>query len=178
MELIDTRSTPVTRDEITFEAMSPTVLSNGKIPNGNPVSMTPTGTHTGNFFQNGVANGSLRQDSGIAMTDKSSSRPTPRIGMNPSKESMVIFNGDEKVISGNDTRIVPNENPNAQTFQMNYSLPGDGPLTLEGLDDEESDELGELSPHRENMPYPSLPREKSNLMPPIETTDPEKEKET
>lgn len=177
LELVDTSSTPVTRDEITFEAMSPNLISNGRIPNGNPVSMSPTGTHTGNFLPSGMTNGSLRRDSGIAMTEKSSGRPTPRIGLNPSKESMVIFNGDEKVISGNDTRIVPNENQNARTFQMNNSMSVGGPLTLEGLDNEEDDELGELSPHRENMPYPSLPREKSNLMPPIETSDPEKDKE-
>ncbi|XP_060588195.1 uncharacterized protein LOC132743661 [Ruditapes philippinarum] len=151
--------------------MSPNILANGKWPNGNRLSMSPNG-----IVPSGMTNGSVRRDSGIDMSERSSERPMPRIGINAAKESMVIFNGDEKVISGNDTRIVPNENPNARTLRMDNSMAGEGPLTLQGLDNEEYDELGELT-HRESMPYPSLPREKSNLMPPIETTDPEKEKE-
>ncbi|WAR30859.1 hypothetical protein MAR_033401 [Mya arenaria] len=169
MEVDTARSTPLTRDEITFDAVSPSIISNGKIGNGHAKSLSPDGLFS-------THNTSSMQDSGIALTDKSiGERPTPRIGINPSKESMVIFNGDQKVISGNDTRIVPNTNPNPRVFHMENFIRGEGPLTIEGLD-EEDDSVGELT-SRENYPYPSLPREKSNLMPPIETSDPEKNKD-
>ncbi|KAL4219506.1 hypothetical protein ACF0H5_022083 [Mactra antiquata] len=173
LELVDSMASPVTRDEITFEAMSPSIISNGRLRQ--PVRLSPTDMHGGTYANtNGIANGSIRRDSGIAMTEKSLDRPTPRIGLNQETEAMVIFNGEENVISGNDTRIIPIENPNARTLHMDTSGRG-GTLTLQGLeDDEEMDVLGEMS-DRENMPYPSLPREKSNLMPPIETSDPEKD---
>ena len=152
--------------------MSPNLVTNGKWPNGNTVSRSPNG-----FIPSGMTNGSARRDSGIDMSERSSERPIPRIGLNTAKDSMVIFNGDEKVVSGNQTRIVPNENPNARTLRMNNSMAGEGQLTLHGLDLEEEDELGELTQsQRESMPYPSLPREKSNLFPPRETLEIENEK--
>ncbi|XP_052224008.1 uncharacterized protein LOC127839665 [Dreissena polymorpha] len=174
LEVETARSTPVTRDEVTFEAVSPSFISNGKVANGHVKSFSPEGGFSAHQT-------SSRRDSGIGSTEKSTfgSRPTPRIGLNASKESMVIFNGDEKVISGNDTRIVPNTNPNPRVFHMENFVTGEGPLTLQGLEDEEGDQLAELSPgvNKDSLPYPSLPREKSNLMPPIETADPEKEKD-
>lgn len=167
-------SSPVTRDEILFQAFSPNFYSNGKVSNGkisnvNLLSLSP----------NGTLNGSVRRDSGIAMTvtNRSIDRPTPRIGINPTKETMVIFNGDEKVVSGNNTRIVPNENREARTLTTYNSLSGQlEPLSINELDHEEgNDGIGDLSPSSRDMSYPSFPREKSNLLPPMETADPEKE---
>ena len=177
IDMEDNASTIVTRDDITFEAGSPNLIPNGKpvsLPNGAPVGNQNKGSYV--TFNGGPPTSPTR-DSGIALTEKSSDRPTPRIGINPSKEAMVIFNGDEKVISGNDSRIIPAENPSARTFRtMNPGLdPEVGIVSLTVLEENEvGDSVAELTPRE--YPYPSLPREKSNLMPPIETIDPEKEK--
>jgi len=172
LDHVTARSTPITRDEITFDAGSPSIISNGKLQNGHVKTLSPDLLLAGNNVSS--MRRDSRRDSGIALTEKTlSDRPMPRIGLNPSKESMVIFNGDEKVVSGNDTRVVPNTSRPPRTFHLESFITGEGPLTLIGL--EEDDVVGELSP-RESHAYPSLPREKSNLMPPIETTDPEKDK--
>ena len=162
LELEDTRSEPLTREDIVFTAESPSF-----IPNGN--------AHMANGHALGVAAGTT-DGAVIPLTDDAKlgvTKATPRL--NRDRESMVIFNGDEKVISGNDSRVVPSEKQSFRRFEPDTGGAGHhGILTLQGLEDETGDGLGDLASPKD-VPYPTLPREKSNLLPPIETIDPEKE---
>ena len=199
LEMMDNASSPVTRDDITIDALSPTniiarrpnVIANGNIVNAalgekeDWLNTSITGKKeewlNASFngrkenwpnapFNENIANGYYGKEIGNHFQEKPGDRPAPRMHkLTAGKESMVIFNGDEKVISGNDSRVIPNEHPTARS--MSLRLDASGATTYKSVD--------EMSPGDGNMgdlPYPSVPREKSNLMPPIETIDSPKEK--
>ena len=196
LEMMDNASSPVTRDDITIDALSPTNIMARRpniVANGNVVNAAPDGKEDWlntsvnerkeDWLQTsitkkqeellnngGIANGYYGREMGNHFHEKPGDRPAPRIHkLTPGKESMVIFNGDEKVISGNDSRVIPNEYPTARS--MSLRLDTNGASTYKSMD--------EMSPghdHLNDAPYPSVPREKSNLMPPIETIDTPKEK--
>ena len=179
--MMENSSTPVTRDGILVDALSPTNLTAGRpiaVSNGNVVNMAPGREEDwlNRSMNGGLSNGYIGKDIGNYFHEKPGDRPAPRINkLTPGKESMVIFNGDEKVISGNDSRVIPNENPSARSMRMDPS----GVITFKSIDEEGTgyDYMGRISSENiGELPYPSIPREKSNLMPPIETIDSPKDK--
>lgn len=166
---MDNASTIITRDDITVGALSPEniVARRATVANGNVVNAAPGGQ---NDWLNKSLNGSISNGYiGNHFNEKPGDRPAPRVHkLTPGKESMVIFNGDEKVISGNDSRVVPNEHPTARSMSLRFDQ--SGATTSKSLDDDGMEETDI------DLPYPSVPRSKSNLMPPIETIDSPKEK--
>ena len=170
---MDNASSPVTRDDITIDALSPTNIMARRanvVANGNIVNAAPGGKEDWlNTSLNGsIANGYVGKEFGNHFHEKPGDRPVPRVHkLTPGKESMVIFNGDEKVISGNDSRVIPNEHPTSMSLRLDTS----GATTYKSVD-----EMGAGDDNVGDLPYPSVPREKSNLMPPIETIDSPKEK--
>ena len=181
LELMENSSTPITRDDITVDAISPTYMAARKpleATNGSVLNRVPGGEDFLNRSMNGgIPNGYTGKDIGNYFHEKPGERPAPRVfnKLTPGKESMVIFNGEEPVISGNDTRVIPNENPSTRSFRTD---PG-GVVTFRTIDEEGNGDnyKGRLSSENfEDLPYPSVPRESSIMMPPIETSDSPKDK--
>lgn len=92
------------------------------------------------------------------------------------KSNMVIFEGDRTTGSANQSSVLP-ENSNRQVSNISEFVNAETLLPVTSY--RNADRIGNLnmSLHEtDNLPYPSLPRERSNLMPPIETAGPENNK--
>ena len=168
---MDNTSSPVTRDDITIDPLSPTNIMARRaveLPNGGilnkPAVMKED--YLNSSLNGSIPNGYLGKEMGNHFSEKPGDRPAPRVHkLTPGKETMVIFNGDEKVISGNDSRVVANNHPTSRSMIMDQG----GALTFKSLDEEGN--FNEYAGNADDLPYPSIPRAKSNLMPPIETID-------
>lgn len=188
MEPEDDQSLPVTRDDITFVTESPVFspsvgVLNGYHGNGYPGNQSyrsrgqqDAQDHVDphyNSYMPGVSRSRMNSDD--TNTGKTSLRPTLRIGVATSKQPMVIFNGDSNVLRETEPRATANKNRNI-VFNMDNFISAEKPVASYSHDLEETGDIPVITPY-DSLPYPSLPREKSNLMPPIETNDSDKIKE-
>ena len=215
MNANDSRSTPVTRDEIRFQTESPLPLDSGvpihtllqdrnnipvnnnvHVSNNVPVSnvVFPPNQVSHGVLVNGYSsnqpgyseqrtNGYVQHDAEPTVPQHSepyTRRASFKMSGDNVGENMVIFEDNRRKTSDDSLRVfnVVNETSKVkfidhdinEFINAEMALPMTSYSVMETVSNESSRES-------ETLPYPSYPRERSNLMPPIETIGPEIDRE-